>query len=545
MENKELASLFNEMAGLMELHNENEFRIRTYANAYLNLRKLDIELSGKTLPELMEIQGVGKTIGEKILEINTKGTFDSLEQLRAKTPDGVREMMKIKGIGPKKLKMIWKEMEIETPGELLYACKENRLIQYKGFGVKIQEDIVKSLEYYQANQHSFLGPTALEEAFSMEKIIKSMNPQLDIRLVGELSRGMSTVDEINWLVNQDIQNFPNELFIVSRNSHEINGIWSGSLPVKIIINGGPIDAYALISHTGGSSAFHTYLELDKNHLNITDEREYFRSVNKNYIPPECRDLDDYHFFKEEELINVQDIKGVIHNHSTYSDGLYSILEMAKECIRLGYSYLVISDHSKSAGYANGLSMERVEMQWREIDQLNIQLAPFKIYKSIESDILSDGSLDYDDEILKGFDLVIASIHSNLKMNEEKAMLRLLRAIENPYTRILGHPTGRLLLSRPGYPINYHKIIEACISNGVVIELNANPMRLDLDWRWISYAQEKGALISINPDAHNLKGIRDIGYGVQAARKGGLKKINCLNFKDIAEFDRWILAKPQN
>jgi len=170
MENKELASLFNEMAGLMELHNENEFRIRTYANAYLNLRKLDIELSGKTLPELMEIQGVGKTIGEKILEINTKGTFDSLEQLRAKTPDGVREMMKIKGIGPKKLKMIWKEMEIETPGELLYACKENRLIQYKGFGVKIQEDIVKSLEYYQANQHSFLGPTALKKPLAWKKL---------------------------------------------------------------------------------------------------------------------------------------------------------------------------------------------------------------------------------------------------------------------------------------------------------------------------------------------------------------------------------------
>lgn len=308
-----------------------------------------------------------------------------------------------------------------------------------------------------------------------------------------------------------------------KDQNEINGLWNGILPVQFILYKEPLDAYALLSHTGGSAAFYSYLELKPSHSTIFDEREYFRSINKSYIPAECRDLDDFSLFKEEELIEEGDIKGVIHNHSTYSDGLYSIAEMAKECIKLGYSYLVVSDHSKSAGYANGLSIERVEMQWREIDQLNIQLAPFKIYKSIESDILSDGSLDYDADLLAGFDLVIASIHSNLKMNEDKAMLRLIRAIENPYTRILGHPTGRLLLSRPGYPVDYKKMIDACISNDVVIELNANPMRLDLDWRWIPYAQDRGAIISINPDAHNLKGIRDIRFGVQAARKGGLKK----------------------
>ena len=545
MENKELASLFNEMAGLMELHGENEFRIRTYANAYLNLRKLDVDLSEKTLAELMEIQGIGKTIGEKILEINSKGSFDALEQLRAKTPEGVREMMSIKGIGPKKLKAIWREMEIENPGELLYACKENRLVQYKGFGIKIQEDLIKSLEYFKSNQNSFLGSYALSEADKMEKILRAMNPQLKIILVGELARAHEIVQKISWLIDQEIQMCPEELSIISKDQNEINGLWNGILPVQFILYKEPLDAYALLSHTGGSAAFYSYLELKPSHSTIFDEREYFRSTNKSYIPAECRDLDDFSLFKEEELIEEGDIKGVIHNHSTYSDGLYSTAEMTKECIKLCYSYLVVSDHSKSAGYANGLSIERVEMQWREIDQLNIQLAPFKIYKSIESDILSDGSLDYDADLLAGFDLVIASIHSNLKMNEDKAMLRLIRAIENPYTRILGHPTGRLLLSRPGYPVDYKKMIDACISNDVVIELNANPMRLDLDWRWIPYAQDRGAIISINPDAHNLKGIRDIRFGVQAARKGGLKKINCLNFKDLAEFDRWVLAKSQN
>jgi DNA polymerase (family 10) len=274
-----------------------------------------------------------------------------------------------------------------------------------------------------------------------------------------------------------------------------------------------------------------------------EEEMVFDALELQYIPPELRE-DDYWIglakdFALPELIVPEEIKGVVHNHSIYSDGLNTVEEMALECMRQGYQYLVMSDHSKSAFYANGLFPDRVYQQQEEIDRLNIKYPDFKIFKSIESDILSDGSLDYDEDVLSSFDIVIASVHSNLKMDEEKATLRLLGAIENPYTRILGHPTGRLLLARKGYPIDHKKIIDACAANGVVIELNASPHRLDMDWSWIPYATEKGVMISINPDAHSIGGIDDIRWGVAAARKGGLTAENCLNSKSLADFERWV------
>jgi DNA polymerase (family 10) len=245
-----------------------------------------------------------------------------------------------------------------------------------------------------------------------------------------------------------------------------------------------------------------------------------------------------------ELVKPNDIRAIIHSHSNWSDGVNTIEEMASECIKRGYEYLVISDHSKSAFYANGLNEERLREQHRYIDELNAKLRPFKIFKSIESDILNDGSLDYTDNILSTFDLVIASVHSNLKMTEEKAMTRLLKAIENPYTTILGHPTGRLLLSRNGYPVDHKKIIEACAANHVVIELNAHPRRLDVHWQWIDYAIENGVLLSIDPDAHALDGFDDIQYGVLAAQKGGLTKENNLSSFSLKEFEVWLTKNKE-
>ncbi|OZA62654.1 MAG: histidinol-phosphatase, partial [Sphingobacteriia bacterium 39-39-8] len=233
-----------------------------------------------------------------------------------------------------------------------------------------------------------------------------------------------------------------------------------------------------------------------------------------------------------------------HSHSTWSDGGNSLTEMAKAAIEKGMQYLVISDHSKSAFYANGLSIERVAAQHKEIDQINQQFAPFKIFKSIESDILNDGSLDYPDEILSSFDLIIASVHSNLKMTEEKANARLLKAIENKYTSILGHMTGRLLLSRAGYPINHELIIDACAANNVVIELNAHPRRLDIDWRWIEKALKKNVLISINPDAHTIDGFEDCKYGVLVAQKAGLSKNQNLSSFSLSQFEQFV-QKQQN
>ncbi len=244
------------------------------------------------------------------------------------------------------------------------------------------------------------------------------------------------------------------------------------------------------------------------------------------------------------MIQPGDIRAVIHSHSRWSDGSNTLEEMAAACIEKGYEYLVISDHSKSAFYANGLKEDRIREQQAEIDELNRKLAPFVIFKSIECDILNDGALDYPDEILSSFDLVIASVHSNLKMSEEKAMTRLLRAIGNPYTTVLGHLTGRLLLSRPGYPVDHHQIIEACVNNKVVIELNAHPRRLDMDWRWISYALERGALISIDPDAHSTNGYSDIRYGVLAAQKAGLTADRNLSSFGLERFKTFLAERKK-
>jgi DNA polymerase (family 10) len=256
------------------------------------------------------------------------------------------------------------------------------------------------------------------------------------------------------------------------------------------------------------------------------------------IPPELRDsVWPIELARQNALpvlIEEADIRGVVHTHSTYSDGINTVRQMAEASRERGYEYLVMSDHSQAAFYANGLKADRVREQWREIDALNEEMAPFRILKGTECDILSDGSLDYDEELLAGFDLVIASVHSNLNMDEERAMERLLAAIANPYTNILGHPTGRLLLSREGYPIDHAAVIDACAEHRVAIELNANPYRLDLDWSWVPYAVERGVKVSINPDAHSTGGIDDIHYGVLAARKGGLRKVDCLNTRGVED-----------
>ena len=282
---------------------------------------------------------------------------------------------------------------------------------------------------------------------------------------------------------------------------------------------------------------------DVNYSSGNNDETVFTEANIPYIPPCLREtaavIEKAKQNTLPELIQTVDICSIIHSHSNWSDGSNTIDEMARECIKRGFEYLVISDHSQSAFYANGLKEDRIREQQRHIDALNRDLAPFKIFKSIESDILNDGSLDYPEPVLKTFDLVIASVHSNLKMTEEKAMKRLIAAIENPYTTILGHMTGRLLLSRNGYPVDHKKIIEACAANNVVIELNAHPRRLDIDWTWIDFALEKKVLLSIDPDAHSLDGYDDVKYGVLAAQKGGMMKENNLSSFTLKQFEDWL------
>jgi DNA polymerase (family 10) len=304
----------------------------------------------------------------------------------------------------------------------------------------------------------------------------------------------------------------------------------------------PTTIIATLFQTTGSPEFiHQFDSIDYS-KQYPDEAEIFQTAGIRFLIPEMRngtnELQWLKNYANDKPIDTPDIKGIIHAHSTWSDGIHSIEEIALYCMQSGWEYLIISDHSASAFYAQGLKTDRVIAQHKEIDALNHKLAPFKIFKSIESDILIDGSLDYPDEILERFDCIIASVHSTLNMDLDKATNRLLRAIENPFTTILGHPTGRLLLSRSGYPIDTKKIIDACARNKVVIELNANPWRLDIDWSWIYEAMDRGVQIAINPDAHSVAGIHDIHYGTLAARKGGLIKkflFNNLNVNEMTAY----------
>jgi DNA polymerase (family 10) len=296
--------------------------------------------------------------------------------------------------------------------------------------------------------------------------------------------------------------------------------------------------------TSGSAEFTAAFEQQFTNIDYNNgDAAVFEQAKINFIPPCLREtagiIEKAKSIKIPDLIQPGDIKGIIHSHSNWSDGSNTVEEMAKAAKEKGFEYLVISDHSKSAFYAQGLSEEKIAAQHQYVNELNNKITGFKIFKSIESDILNDGSLDYSNSILATFDIVIASVHSNLKMSEEKAMLRLLNAIENPYTTILGHMTGRLLLSRKGYPVDHKKIIDACAANNVVIELNAHPRRLDIDWRHIDYALQKNVLISINPDAHTIEGFDDIRYGVLAAQKAMVTKEQNLSSFGLKDFEAYL------
>ena len=536
MNNKQIALKFDLLAKLMELHDENPFKIRSYANAYLSLRKLEGDLNQMPKSELAAIKGVGTAIADKIEELLQSGEMKALTTYLDITPTGIQQMLSIKGLGPKKVKQIWKEMEITSVGELLYACHENRLVHYKGFGEKAQKEIKHRIEYFMDAQGKYLYAHVHKHADELVFKMLEKYPGNQVSICGDVRRMMPEVCGIEIITDITGHAFDYDLLTPSD-----DGSWTyHDVPVFIYFVSKPDFIGALFIRSCSEIFFEHFGELQPD---ASSEAEIFSHKGIRYIPSECRESDEViRLWKDKapELITVEDIKGIVHNHSTYSDGLHTLKDMSDYVKQCGYEYFVISDHSKSAGYAGGLQVEKLEQQWREIDALNAQYGPdFRIFKGIESDILSDGSLDYEEDVLKQFDVVIASVHSVLNMDEKKANDRLVKAIENPYTKILGHPTGRLLLARPGYPLDHNKIIDACAANNVVIELNANPQRLDIDWTRIPYCLDKGVMIAINPDAHSKESIHYIKYGVAMARKGGLTKSMCINTKSLSEFHQWV------
>ena len=558
MTNKEIAQLFKYTAALLEIHDENPFKIRTYTNAVFNIENQEDQLIGKNTQELESLDGIGKSLAKSISSILETGTFDLLEDLKRKTPDGIQEMIDLKGIGPKKIRAIWKELHIENTDQLYQACENGEIAKLKGFGEKTQETIRENLAYIFSQRGKVFYAEA--EPFA-QQLMQLLSENLDLKhiaMTGELRRKSETIHCV-------------EVIVAKENPEEAIDLLEKSGAYEISPESGPFTLRGkftdielkwlvrfvspehfeskLMLFTGSGNhlskvvkdnlCLHQYLLENPE----TTEGEAYDAFDMPFIPPELREgTFEIEFSNEKpvpDLLEEKDLKGPIHNHSKYSDGKNTIRELAQYCIDRGYEYLGLSDHSKSAFYANGLREFDIKKQHDEIDQLNAELSPFKIFKGIESDILSDGSLDYDKDVLASFDFIVASIHSNLNMEIEKATTRLLKAIENPYTTILGHPTGRLLLKRQGYPIDHQKVIDACAKYGVIIEINANPWRLDLDWRWVHYALEKGVTLSINPDAHELEGFEDMKYGVYVGRKGGLTKDMTFNTWDLDKVESYL------
>lgn len=542
----------------MELHDENPFKIRSYQSALISLERMDQDIMELSDTELTQLNGVGKSIVEAIQSLKASETFPLLTQLLEKTPTGILEVLQIKGLGPKKVKTLWEELGITSTHELMEACQSGKVAQIKGFGQKTQDTIIQNLEFKASNTGKWLYADIETVIAQLSQSLQNSVGDAKLAVVGDFARNMEIISAAEFLVGSDsLSDVKADLKTLAsvdwnwKNSGP--NTWKGKLKEldlgivlhfcsaldfpwkKLTLTAAKAHLMSLVSDT--ETVAERLIKKDY------DSEEAFFSQNQlQFIPAEMREgFGEVEQAKENKipsLLEESDLRGILHNHSTYSDGKHSLRQMAEHCRALGYEYLGISDHSQTAIYAGGLDVEKILKQHAEIDQLNREMAPFRIFKGIESDILGDGNLDYENDVLASFDFIVSSVHSILNMDIKRATDRLLRAIENPYTTILGHPTGRLLLRREGYPIDHKTIIDACAAHKVVIEINANPWRLDLDWRWIRYVLEQGVKLSINPDAHEMEGYGDMKYGVLVGRKGGLTKemtLNALSGEEIAAY----------
>ena len=565
MENKQIIKILKNTAKLMELHGENDFKVKSYQSAVNSLERQNKSLAVMEVNELQKIDGVGKSLAQAINQINEQGSFELFDDLSTKTPEGILEMMQLSGFGPKKIKLIWEELEIDNLEDLLVACKENKIAPLKGFGAKTQIKLQEAVEF----KLSWRGFIHYREAEKLaEKIteeIKSLDGVKEVSVTSDTRRKMEVIKPLEILVVAD--NKAKVIQYVAKNAEfDLDRKNSGPLSLKFIYKSLKAEINLIFTSkdqfindlfktTAHPKHLNTELEKGESFHHILKEKQFsseeeiYAAAGLPYIVPELREgLWEMDWAKENaipKLVEMSDLKGILHNHSTYSDGKNSLEEMAQYCKDLGYEYLGISDHSKTAAYADGLQEFKVKKQHEEIDALNKKMAPFKIFKGIESDILNDGSLDYSNDVLESFDFVVSSIHSPLNMDEKTATNRLLNAIANPFTTILGHPTGRLLLQRKGYPINHKAVIDACAEYGVVIEINAHPWRLDLDWRYVRYALDNGVQISINPDAHETKGYHDMYYGLCVGRKAGLTAKETFNAKSLEEISQYFSDRKKS
>lgn len=545
---KEIVLLLEEMADLMEFEGQNRFKVNAFKNGANTIRRLEGDLEEKINDKsIKDVKGIGKGLQQVIYEYYETGTAKDYEELLEKVPAGIHDILRIRGLGAKKIKILYDELEIDSFERLEQACKEGKVTKIKGFSDKTAEKILEEIKRLKKTSGYMLLSIASERSKNIIEELSGMKSLEKIEVTGEIRRVREVISKIELVsVLKSEKNFLEEL----DNFFNHNKLDNDTLYKKYAISTeefGEFDLYTtseknynkVLLLTTGSSEFLQKMH-DPTDLSFSNEEEYFEQSKSAFVIPEMReeqyfDLPDN--LREQSKLSLEHFSGFFHFHTTSSDGNNTLPEMIKEVARSGLKYAVVCDHSKSAFYANGLKEERIVEQRKEIDEFN-KSSNIKVYHGIESDILRDGSLDYSDEVLAEFQFIVASIHSLFNLSEDEMTARIIKAVENPFTDILAHPTGRLLLARDGYKVDVRKVIDACVVNKVAIEINANPHRLDLDWRNLFYAREKGCLITINPDAHSTDGISDIEYGIMIARKAGVQPkevLNCFSEEDFLKF----------
>ena len=562
-----IIQILEEIATLLELTGENPFKSRAYQNAARNLEKSEVDFDELVKENrLTEIEGIGEAISKKLTELIQTGKLEYYEKLKDSVPPGHLEMLKIPGLGPKKIHALYEQLGVKDVGELEYACLENRLVDLKGFGEKTQDNILAGIAKLKVYKERRLYAEISAEAEVLLEYLKRDKSILSISIAGSLRRGNETVKDI-------------DILAASKNPEKLGGHFtsyerietvtaSGETKVSVVLKSG-INAdlrivtsaeypYAL-HHFTGSKEHNTAMRgrakdmglkmneygLFRGEKNIkcANEEELFATLKLQFIEPELREnMGEIQAAEKNELpklVEEKDVRGIFHVHTNFSDGGETLENMARAAREMGLQYIGISDHSRSAYYAGGLQIEDIKKQHELIDKLNKKLKPFHIFKGIEADILPDGSLDYDEKTLARFDFVIAAVHSNFNMPAREMTARLKKALQNKYATMLAHPTGRLLLSREPYAVNLEEVIDTAAKFGKAVELNANAHRLDLDWRHCIYAKRKGVKIAINPDAHQIAGLRDVSFGVKIARKGWLSSEDCLNCMSLVRMKEYL------
>jgi DNA polymerase (family X) len=584
MTKNEIADVLAEVGTLMELKGENPFKVRAYSTGARAIEALERDEFEKLVGEgrLQSVKGIGEALAAKIAELHSTGRLEFLDKLKASIEPGLVEMLKIPGLGPKKIAALGRELKVTSIAELEAACKDGRVAALAGFGEKTQEKILTGIRNREAYSLRHLWWDANETAAPILAGLRALPQVSRAETAGSLRRGLETVGDLDFIVaaadagpvakwftgmggvrevtasgetkasvrlesglQADLRIIPSEQFAFAL--HHFTGSKDHNVQMRqrALDRGLSLSEWGLVPSAGEGTARD---KAGRNEgLAAGDETAIFAALGLAFIPPELREgMGEIEAAEKGEiprLVEMGDLRGAFHNHTTESDGGSTLAEMAGAAQALGWEYLGIADHSKSSRQANGLSEERLSKQVAEIEALNSSRRfRTRVFAGTECDILPDGSLDFGDAVLARLDYVVASVHSAFSQDETVMTSRIIRAIENPRVTMLGHLSGRLLLRREPYPVDAAKVIDAAIANGVAIELNANPQRLDMDWRLWRRAAERGLECSINPDAHGTADLEFVRAGVNAARKGWLTRENVVNTRSLEEIDAWMAKK---